>query len=42
VLIGSQEGEQIRVEELAAAVGTAPHEILTLLNQRIPRRYVDA
>jgi alanine racemase len=41
VLIGSQGEDAVTVEELALRVGTAPHEILTLLNQRIPRRYVD-
>jgi alanine racemase len=41
VLIGSQGDDAVSVEELATRVGTAPHEILTLLNQRIPRRYVD-
>lgn len=42
VLIGEQNGLAVRVEELAAAVQTAPHEIITLLNQRIPRRYIDS
>lgn len=41
VLIGRQGEDAVTVEELASRVGTAPHEILTLLNQRIPRRYVD-
>jgi alanine racemase len=37
VLIGSQGGESITVEELAGLIETTPHEILALLNQRIPR-----
>jgi alanine racemase len=41
VLIGEQSGEVIRVEELAQSINTTPHEIITLLNQRVPRRYVD-
>lgn len=41
VLIGEQSGQVIRVEELAQSITTTPHEIITLLNQRVPRRYVD-
>jgi len=37
VLIGSQGPHAITVEDLAEEVGTTPHEILVLLNQRIPR-----
>ncbi len=37
VLIGSQGSHSITVEDLAEAVDTTPHEILVLLNQRIPR-----
>jgi alanine racemase len=37
VLIGRQGSEEITVEELAALIDTTPHEILALLNQRIPR-----
>jgi alanine racemase len=40
VLIGSQGGERISVEELAAIIDTTPHEILVMLNKRIPRRVV--
>ncbi|MEO7478238.1 MAG: alanine racemase [Lysobacteraceae bacterium] len=39
VLIGSQSGEHISVEDVAAWAGTIPYEILTGLNQRIPRTY---
>jgi alanine racemase len=40
VLIGAQDGESIRVEAVAEAAGTIPYEILTGLNERIPREYV--
>jgi alanine racemase len=39
VLIGESGGERISVEDLAALIGTTPHEILVSLNQRIPRVY---
>ena len=37
VLIGQQGSEVITVEDVAAAIDTTPHEILVVLNQRIPR-----
>jgi len=37
VLIGKQGGEQVTVEELADLINTTPHELLVLLNQRVPR-----
>lgn len=37
VLIGKQGGEQVTVEELAELIDTTPHELLVLLNQRVPR-----
>lgn len=37
VLIGGQGHERITVEELAALIDTTPHELLVLLNQRVPR-----
>jgi len=40
VLIGEQGNERISIEELATHADTIPYEILTALNQRIPRRYV--
>ena len=40
VLIGAQNGESIRVEAVAERAGTIPYEILTGLNERIPREYV--
>lgn len=42
VLIGRQGGAAITVEELAAQAGTIPYELLTGLNERIPRRYLGA
>ncbi|MEO5629350.1 MAG: alanine racemase [Thermomonas sp.] len=39
VLIGRQGDARLRVEEVALAAGTIPYEILTGLNQRIPREY---
>jgi alanine racemase len=40
VLIGAQGDERISVEAVAEAAGTIPYEILTGLNERIPREYV--
>lgn len=39
VLIGTQGGEGIDAEGVALAAGTIPYEILTGLNERIPRVY---
>ncbi|MBS3896077.1 alanine racemase [Silanimonas sp.] len=39
VLIGRQGDQAISVEAVAAAAGTIPYEILTGLNERIPREY---
>jgi alanine racemase len=39
ILIGESGGERVSVEELAALIGTTPHEIVVSLNQRIPRVY---
>lgn len=41
VLIGCQEGACVTIEELAAQAGTIPYEILTGINTRVPRTYVD-
>lgn len=41
VLIGRQGEEQIDCEELAAHLGTIPYEVLTNLNTRVPRVYVE-
>jgi alanine racemase len=38
---GATEGAAIRIEELAAWAGTIPHEVLTSINTRVPRIYVD-
>ncbi|NOX16692.1 MAG: alanine racemase [Chlorobi bacterium] len=40
VLIGSQNGERISVEDLAGWAGTIPYEILTNINTRVPRKYI--
>jgi alanine racemase len=42
VLIGRQDEAMITVESVAQAAGTIPYEILTGLNQRIPRVYRQA
>jgi alanine racemase len=39
VLVGSQGDACITVEAVAQVAGTIPYEILTGLNQRIPRLY---
>lgn len=40
VLIGTQGGETISVEDVARRAGTIGYEILTRLNERVPREYV--
>jgi alanine racemase len=40
-LIGAYDGEHITVEDLAAWAGTSPYEILTNINTRVPRVYVE-
>ena len=37
ILIGKQGDERVTVEELAELIDTTPHELLVLLNQRVPR-----
>lgn len=39
ILIGEQEGQRIRVEEVATHASTIPYEILTSINSRVPRVY---
>jgi alanine racemase len=39
VLIGEQGDERVTVEELAEWAGTIPYEILTAINDRVPRLY---
>ena len=39
VLIGESGGQRVTVEELAELADTVPHDILTALNLRIPRRF---
>ena len=40
VLIGTQGTDTIRAEDLAAVIGTIAYEVLTGLNERIPRFYL--
>jgi alanine racemase len=40
LLIGRSNGEQITVEDLAEWAGTIPYEILTNINTRVPRVYL--
>jgi alanine racemase len=42
VLIGAATNGAIRVEDLARWAGTIPHEILTSINTRVPRVYLNA
>ena len=39
VLIGEQDGQSITIEEMSGWAETIPYEILTNLNDRIPRIY---
>jgi alanine racemase len=39
VLIGEQGEARVTVEELAGWAGTIPYEILTAINERVPRFY---
>ena len=41
ILIGSDGNNHITVEELAGWAGTIPYEILTNINTRVPRVYID-
>lgn len=41
ILIGEQEGLKITVEDLAEWANTIPYEILTNINTRVPRVYLD-
>jgi alanine racemase len=41
VLLGESGGERIAAEDLARWAGTIPYEILTGINTRVPRVYVD-
>lgn len=40
LLIGESDGERITVEDLASWAGTIPYEILTNINTRVPRVYL--
>jgi alanine racemase len=39
LLLGEQDGEEIRAEELAERAGLIPYEVLTAINTRVPRLY---
>ena len=39
ILIGEQDGHCITVEEMSKWAETIPYEILTNLNERLPRTY---
>ena len=41
VLLGRQGEQVIRAEQLAEMLGTIPYEILTSINTRVPRRYLN-
>jgi len=41
ILIGSKDGNSITCEELAEWAGTIPYEILTNINTRVPRVYIE-
>ncbi|HWT27226.1 MAG TPA: alanine racemase C-terminal domain-containing protein, partial [Mobilitalea sp.] len=41
VLIGAQGGDKITADELALKLGTINYEILTNINNRIPRVYIN-
>jgi len=40
VLIGCQGGESISVEEMAGLLGTINYEVVCMISERIPRRYI--
>jgi alanine racemase len=40
VLIGERLGEKITVEDIAAILGTIPHEVTTKIGKRVPRHYI--
>jgi alanine racemase len=41
ILLGEADGQHITVEDLAEWAGTIPYEILTNINTRVPRVYVN-
>jgi alanine racemase len=41
ILIGNKDGSSITCEELAGWAGTIPYEILTNINTRVPRVYIE-
>ena len=41
ILIGEAQGASITCEDLAEWAGTIPYEILTNINTRVPRVYIE-
>ena len=41
-LIGIEDGEQIRVDDLSSRLGTIPEEVLTGIGDHVPRQYLTA
>jgi len=41
ILIGKADQSEIKVEDLANWAGTIPYEILTNINTRVPRIYIE-
>jgi len=41
ILLGSSENESITVEDMAVWANTVPYEVLTAINARVPRIYLD-
>ena len=40
ILMGSRDGLSVTADDIARWAGTIPHEVLTSINARVPRRYV--
>jgi alanine racemase len=41
IIIGKQGNEEITIEELAAKINTINYEIICMLSERLPRRYIE-
>lgn len=41
ILVGRQGDEEIRIEDLAEWAGTIPYEVMTNINTRVPRVYIE-
>jgi len=42
VLLGRQGNQEIKAEELAAAMGTINYEVICMISARVPRVYISA